>query len=138
MTDQAILQTALTSLALDKLGGRSQRSARLSRSQAVRTAREVWRSRQAAKSNAPTDRLEERAYLRDQIAEMQRGGMLAVQIMEIDGTGSSAVLIPATVMAYVQLERAIYSDPDAWVAVTPISEEDARYFHPQLQFNNNQ
>ena len=127
MTDQAILQTALTSLALDKLGGRSQR-----------TSKEVWRSRQAAKSNAPTDSLERRAYLRDQIAEMQRDGMVAVQIWEIESTDASAVIIPATVMSYVKLERAIYSDPDAWVTVDPISDDCVKDFYPDLQFNNNQ
>ena len=127
MTERAIFQTALTSLALDKLGGRSQR-----------TSKEVWRSRQAAKSNAPIDRLEERASLRDQISEMQRDGMVAVQIWEIESIDSSAVIIPATVMSYVKLERAIYNDPDALVTITPISEEDARYFYPELQFNNNQ
>lgn len=84
------------------------------------------------------DGLKMRASLRDQIAERQRDGMLAVQIMEIEGTGASAVLIPATVMSFVKLERDIYSDPDAWVTITPISEEDARYFYPDLQFNNNQ
>lgn len=127
MTDKAIFQTALTSLAIDKLGGRRQRS-----------AKEIWRSRQTAKSNAPTDRLEDRANLGDMISEMQRDGMVAVQIDEIESRDSSAVLIPATVMAYVQFERAIYSDPDAWVSISPIGDDCARDFYPDLQFNNNQ
>ena len=127
MTEQAIFQTALTSLALDKMGGRSQR-----------TSKEVWRSRQAAKSNAPTDRLKDRANLGNMISEMQRDGMVAVQIDEIETRDSSAVLIPATVMSYVKFERDIYSDPDALVTITPISDDCVRDFYPELEFNNNQ
>ncbi len=122
-SDQAFFQAAL-------------QEAWRSQAQAVRSAKAVRRSRQAAKSSAPIDRLEERASLRDQIAGMQRDGMLAVQIWEIESTDASAVIIPATVMSYVKLERDIYSDPDALITITPISEEDARYFYPELQFKN--
>ena len=85
---------------------------------------------------APVDRLQSRVELGELLAELQEGGMVPVYRWGRDcdqAESSSVTLIPATVMAYTQLEEREFRYAEGPVEVYPISFEEYAEFKPSFR-----
>ena len=94
------------------------------------------RHRQVARKDAPVDRLQRRVELGELLAELQEDGMVPVYRWGRDcdqAESDSVTLIPATVMAYTQLEESEFKYAEGPVAVYPISFEEYAEFKPSFR-----
>ena len=96
----------------------------------------IKKNRSLVRRYAPVDWLQRRVELGELLAELQEDGMVPVYRWGRDcdqAESSSVTLIPATVMAYTQLEEREFRYAEGPVEVYPISFEEYAEFKPSFR-----